>query len=662
MAHLKVNADELLNIFARSGENVAIIDSNGATYIAPEGPLDEIIVFGNRSLRLEEFGHLPDELLIRLKVGKRVSILLDDEFCTENSVGAFVRANPLRFSGFVRIGNPTNDVGSIARYIKVDGGNTDKWPKAALFDGCIGNDAKEFFENWHSIHSSKEILVLKPNQETTLPSAENFKNARISTSEDNKASCLYVLKNIFKSIDLINGKDAAEQGNACALFIIEGKNNISADTENLSAATRVVRLECDLEIISPRFARFLLDHLLNKSEISQNDLFNSDVFAEFFDKIVQIPRRFAQAATINFISSYDSFHPFANSQSELRVQLSPNFADHELLMRSACRLKQISIEHRWSALQQLSYDLPAPVAHCIAAFFTRDDAEHRGRVAGKLLDVAIELHTLVAVSVATDSFMPHAKGAAVAALTKAKKATLGTWIDSLLNPIVSCYSRERIRLLSGAPETNLSRLGPGGVYAMDGLFGVNTFNAIKEMQRVRNDEGQAHAGLGHEAQSEQLAEQVVNAFISYFEATRVLWATLSLNYCRTISTDLSDRKATFNQLSGSSYLLPNKQFIVPEDFDFTPGQLTLMPNRNLAEADRFLPIHVVSLYYAPKPKAFEPIFIYFFNQMLAQPNGSFSIVLNNYSYIEESRKTFSSNDKEISNLSQLLFPGTISHS
>lgn len=661
MIFFNVNAEELLSIFARSGENIAIIDRNGATYIAPDGQLDEIIVFGNRSLRLEEFGHLPDELLIRLKVGKRVSILLDDESCTENSVSAFARAYPLRFSGFIRIGNPTNGVESIARYIKVDGGETDKWPKAALFDGCIGNDAKEFFENWHAIQNSKDILVLKPNQETTLPRADNFKNAQISTSEEIKGSSLYVLKNVFKSIDIINGKDAAEQGTACALFIIEGENNISTDSENLGTATRVIRVECDLEIISPRFARFLLDHLLYKSEISKNDLFNSNVFVEFFDKIVQVPRRFAQAATINFISSYDSFHPFASSQSELRGQLTPNFTDHELLMRSACRLKQISIEHRWSALQQLSYDLPAPVAHCIAAFFTRDDAEHRGRVAGKLLDVAIELHTLVAVSVATDSFMPHAKSNAVAALTKAKKATLGTWIDSTLNPIVACYSRERIRLLSGAPETNLSRLGPGGVYAMDGLFGVNTFIAIKEMQRVRNDEGQAHAGLGHEAQSEQLAEQVVNAFISYFEATRVLWATLSLNYCRSISTDLSDRKATFNQLSGSSYLLPNKQFIVPEDFDFTPGQLALMPNRNLAEADRFLPIHVVALYYAPKPKAFEPIFVYFFNQMLAQPTGAFSIVLNNYSYIEESRKIFASNDKEISNLSQLLFPETISH-
>jgi hypothetical protein len=656
MVHFKANAQEVLKIFAQSGENIAVIDRNGATYVAADGALDEIIVFGNRSLKFEEFDQLPDELLVRLKIGKRVSILLDHKSSTENSVSAFVRAYPLRFTGFIRIGNPTNDVESIARYIKVDGGQTDKWPKGALFDGCIGNDAKEFCEHWHEMQSSRDIVVLKPNQETTLPRADSFKNAQCSASEDNKSASLYVLKNAFKSIDIINGKEAAEQGTACALFIVEGGNSISADTENLSADARVIRVECDLEIISPRFARFLLDHLLHQSEISQNELFNSNVFVEFFNKIVQIPRRFAQAATINFITSYDSFHPFANSQSLLRGQLSPNFRDYELLMRSACRLKQISIEHRWSALQQLSYDLPAPVAHCIAAFFTRDDAEHRGRVAGKLLDAAIELHTLVAVSVATDSFMPHAKSTAVAALTKAKKATLGTWIDSIFNPIVACYSRERIRLLSGAPETNLSRLGPGGIYAMDGLFGVNTFIAIKEMQRVRNDEGQAHAGLGHEAQSEQLAEQVVNAFISYFEATRVLWATLSLNYCRSISTDLSDRKATFNQLSGSSYLLPNKQFIVPEDFDFMPGQLALMPNRNLAEQDRFLPIHVTALYYAPKPKAFEPIFVYFFNQMLAQPNGTFSIILNNYSYIEESRKIFASHDKEILNLSQLLFP------
>lgn len=662
MAHFNVNAGELLNTFAQSGESVAIIDRNGATYIAPDGPLDEIIVFGNRSLGVEDFGHLPDELLARLKVGKRVSVLLDYKSSSENPVCAFVSPHPLRFNGFIRIGNPTNEIESIARYTKVEGGETDKWPKAALYDGSIGNETIEFFENWHAIQNTKDILVLKPNQETTLPRAESFRNALIATSEDNKGSNLYVLKNVFKSIDIISGKEAAEQGTACALFITEGGNNISLGTENLGAATRVIRAECDLEIISPRFARFLLDHLLHKSEFTQNELFNSNVFVEFFDKIVQVPRRFAQAATINFISSYDSFHPFANSQSELRGQLSPSFTDHELLMRSACRLKQISIEHRWSALQQLSYDLPAPVAHCIAAFFTRDDAEHRGRVASKLLDVAIELHTLVAVSVATESFMPHAKSTAVTALTKAKKATLGTWIDSILNPIAACYSRERMRLLSGAPETNLSRLGPGGVFAMDGLFGVNTFSAIKEMQRVRNDEGQAHAGLGHEAQSEQLAEQVVNAFISYFEATRVLWATLSLNYCRSISTELSDRKATFNQLSGSSYLLPNKQFIVPEDFDFTPGQLALMPNRNLAEADRFLPIHVVALYYAPKPIAFEPIFVYFFNQMLAQPNGTFSIVLNNYSYIEASRKIFSSNDKEISHLTQLLLPGAPSHS
>lgn len=662
MARFNVNAGELVNAFARSGESVAIIDGNGATYTAPVGAIDEIIIFGNRSLGVEEFGNLPYELLARLKVGKRVSILLDDKSSSENPVSSFVRAYPLRFNGFIRFGNPANEFESIARYTKVDGGESDKWPRAALYDGCIGSEANDFLRSWHAMHNTKESLVLKPNQETTLPRADIFKKALIGIPEDNKGSSLYVLKNVFKSIDLIGGIEAAEQGTACALFIAEGENSISLGKESLGTATRVIRAECDLEIITPRFARFLLDHLLHSSELSHSDLFNSNVFVEFFDNIVKVPRRFAQAATINFINSYDSFHPFANSQSELREQLSPNFTDHELLMRSACRLKQISIEHRWSALQQLSYDLPAPVAHCIAAFFTRDDAEHRGRVASKLLDVAIELHTLVAVSVATESFMPHAKSTAVAALTKAKKATQGTWIDSILNPIVACYSRERMRLLSGAPETNLSRLGPGGVYAMDGLFGVNTLTAIKEMQRVRNEEGQAHAGLGHEAQSEQLAEQVVNAFISYFEATRVLWATLSLNYCRSISTDLSDRKATFNQLSGSSYLLPNKQFIVPEDFDFTPGQLALMPNRNLAEADRFLPIHVVALYYAPKPIAFEPVFVYFFNQMLAQPNGTFSIVLNNYSYIDEHRKTLSSSDKEISHLTQLLLPGAPSHS
>jgi hypothetical protein len=245
---------------------------------------------------------------------------------------------------------------------------------------------------------------------------------------------------------------------------------------------------------------------------------------------------------------------------------------------------------------------------------------------------------------------------------KAKKATLGTWIDSILNQIVACYTRERVRLLTGATDTSLSRLGPGGVYAMDGLFGVNTYATIKEMQRIRNDDGQAHSGLGHEEQSEIFAEKVVNAFINYFEATRVLWATLSLNYCRSVSLDISDRKATFNQLSGSSFLLPNKQFIVPEDFDFTPGQLALMPNRNLPEADKFLPIHVAPLYYALKPKAFEPVFVYFFNQMNAQPDGSLSVTLNNYSYIEEPRKVFTSNEKDISDLAQFLCPGSNSRS
>jgi hypothetical protein len=221
MTRFNVNAGELLKTFAQSGESVAIIDRNGATYIAPDGPLDEIIIFGNRSLGVEEFGHLPDELLGRLKVGKRVSILLDDKSSSENPVSDFVRAYSLKFNGFVRIGNPTNDIESIARYTKVDGGESDKWPRAALYDGCIGNNAEEFLENWHAIQISKDILVLKPNQETTLPRADSFKKAQISTPEDNKGSNLYVLKNVFKSIDINNLTKEVFEINKASMRVLE---------------------------------------------------------------------------------------------------------------------------------------------------------------------------------------------------------------------------------------------------------------------------------------------------------------------------------------------------------------------------------------------------------------------------------------------------------
>ena len=647
---------EVLGSFSREGAEVAIIDEAGSAHSESlESTLDEIIILNGKSIAQDEAPIVPDSLMSRLKMGGKVSVLLGEHQIDVSPVSSFHGGPQLRFLGLLRIGRCKHDIAAIARYKKVDGGNHDAWPRAGFVEELAFDSADKFVMEWQVANNPKEFLELKPDPETFLPKAEYFLTALNGSAPGVKGTSHFILRNAFKSIDVLTANAAAEQGYACAFFICEGESSFTDSVITDNPATVVMRLECNLEVVSVRFAKFLIEHLLKRSNISGTEMFSTSTSKDLFDQIVVIPRKFAQEAMVSFIETYEVFRPFASSQTKLREQLSPLYPDYELLMRSACRLKQISIEHRWTALQQFSYDLPSPVAHCISAFFTRDHAEHRGRVAGKLLDVAIELHALVAVSVATDSFMPQAQSTAAGALLKAEKATLGTWIDSTLLPIKSVYTRERDKLLAGGSDAGLSRLGPAGIYAMEGLFGDQTYLAIKEMQRVRNDEGQAHTGLGRESQSELFAEQVINAFINYFESTRVLWSTLSLNYCRSVARDVTGYSATFNQLSGSNYLLPNKQMAVPADFAFIPGQLALMPNRNLSESDKFTPIPVTPLYFVNPPQEFGPIFIYFFNQLLSN-DGKTDYVLNNYSYIEDSRKTFSQDDSSIKHLTHFLAP------
>jgi hypothetical protein len=649
-----LDINEVVGAFAQEGADIAIIDKEGSAYADSSGcTLDEIIVLDGKTIAQDEGQIVPDGLMSRLKMGGRVSVLMGEHQADTSPISSFHGRQQLRFLGLLRIGRCKEDIAAIARYRKVEGGNHDTWPRAGFVEELEFNDAGKLVPGWQAANNTKEFLELKPDSETYLPKTEYFLNALNGSAPGIKGTGYYVLRNAFKSIDVLTANAAAEQGHACAFFMSEGESSFTDSVITTRPESVVMRFECNLEIISVRFAKFLIEHLLKRSGINGVELFSSSTSKEFFDQIVVIPRKFAQEAMVSFIETYEVFRPFASSQTKLREQLSPLYPDYELLMRSACRLKQISIEHRWTALQQISYDLPSPVAHCISAFFTRDDAEHRGRVAGKLLDVAIELHALVAVSVATDSFMPQAQSTAAGALLKAEKATLGTWIDSTLSPIKSAYTRERDKLLAGGSDAGLSRLGPAGIYAMEGLFGEQTYLAIKEMQRVRNDEGQAHTGLGRESQSEFFAEQVINAFINYFEATRVLWSTLSLNYCRSLARDITGFSATFNQLSGSSYLLPNKQIAVPADFVFNPGQLALMPNRSLAESDKFAPIPVTPLYFVSPPQEYGPIFIYFFNQIVSH-DGKTDYVFNNYSYIEDSRKTFAQEDSNIKLVSEFL--------
>jgi hypothetical protein len=78
-----------------------------------------------------------------------------------------------------------------------------------------------------------------------------------------------------------------------------------------------------------------------------------------------------------------------------------------------------------------------------------------------------------------------------------------------------------------------------------------------------------------------------------------------------------------------------------------------MPNRSLAESDKFAPIPVTPLYFVSPPQEYGPIFIYFFNQIVSH-DGKTDYVFNNYSYIEDSRKTFAQEDSNIKLVSEFL--------
>ncbi|MEB3211021.1 MAG: hypothetical protein VKL39_06680 [Leptolyngbyaceae bacterium] len=652
---------EIIRLFSLRGDSVGILHAGEAAQSAPDETLDEIICSGVRGVDQAE-PLIPEILYDRLKIGGRVSTLLDGNVLSRTSTSDLASIPLLRFTGLTLLRSGNCGVRAIARFKKVEGGSASNWTRASYISEAWPASPDKFVDWWHAASEAREVLNLKTSEGVFAPSEEAFEWSKGTYYDDASGADLYVFQSAFKSIDKLGAKSAAEEGSACAFFVIQGVEGFSDTAHNAPKEAQVLRYECDTDITSVSFAKFLLADLLTRSGSKPSDLFNDGVANELHHRLVAIPRKFAQEAIIAFVESYDRFKPFASSQRKIRDQLTPSYGDHELLMRSACRLKQISIEHRWTALQQLSYDLPSPVAHCITAFFARDQAEHRGIVAGKLLDVAIELHALVAISVATDSFMPQAQNTAVAAISKARKITLGTWIDSILNPISRSYLRERDRLLAGGSDSNLSRLGQGGIYAMEGLFGTNTYEAVKEMQKVRNEESQAHAGLGREAQSEQFAEKVISAFINYFEATRVLWSTVSLNYCVTVAKNLSGSQAKFNQLSGSSYLLPEKQFDVPADFKFNPGQLALMLNGRISDSESFNPVAITPLYYAEKPEGekFGPVFIYFINQIQTQQDNTALYVFNNYSYTDAPRKSLAENDPSMINLKKILDLGKTS--
>jgi hypothetical protein len=237
--------------------------------------------------------------------------------------------------------------------------------------------------------------------------------------------------------------------------------------------------------------------------------------------------------------------------------------------------------------------------------------------AGKFIDGIIQLHSLVAASIARMYFDPFVGGVITGMFDKRPHTELGNWMDEL--KAAKAAFDGQISLFASGKSSNISgRISPLILPSIGRLYDTSVCDILSDLQQTRNRKF-AHAGaLSHTEKQAVMVATKHNVF-EYLRLTAPFWSCLDLAMVCEVkqSSELKDTGCSLDLMRVCSDDLALRNVYCPgsNPDDFKQGAIVVV---NFDK--RFGPVPLLPLYFLQKRSAPDSEHIYFLSNKVRDGN------------------------------------------
>ncbi len=228
--------------------------------------------------------------------------------------------------------------------------------------------------------------------------------------------------------------------------------------------------------------------------------------------------------------------------------------------------------------------------------------------AGKFIDGIIQLHSLVAASIARMYFDPLVGGVIAGMFDKRPHTELGNWMDEL--KAAKAAFDNQIMLFASGKNSNISgRIAPLILPSVGRLYDTSVCDVLAELQQTRNRKF-AHAGALSHAEKQEVMLATKDKILKYLRLTEPFWSCLDLAMVCQVkpSSELKDTGCSLDliRVCSDDHAKSNVYCPGSSPADFKPGTIVIVNSEK-----RFGPVPLLPLYYLQKRSLPDSEHIYF---------------------------------------------------
>ena len=258
-------------------------------------------------------------------------------------------------------------------------------------------------------------------------------------------------------------------------------------------------------------------------------------------------------------------------------------------------------------IESESYAQPPRILYRAFNFIIKWESEYF-EPAGKFIDGMIQLHSLVAASIARSYLDPFVGGVIAGMFDKRPHTELGNWMDELKSAKVAFDNQ--IKLFASGKSSNISgRIPPLILPSIGRLYDTSVCDILVQLQQIRNRKF-AHAGALSDLEKEAVMLATKDYVLQYLRLTSPFWSCLDLAMVCEVkpSYDLKETGCSLElmRVCSDDHVMRNVYCPGSNPGDFKQGTIVVV---NFDK--RFGPVPLLPLYFLQKRSVPDSEHIYF---------------------------------------------------
>ncbi len=260
-----------------------------------------------------------------------------------------------------------------------------------------------------------------------------------------------------------------------------------------------------------------------------------------------------------------------------------------------------------AGIESESYAQPPRILFRAFNFIVKWESEYF-EPAGKFIDGIIQLHSLVAASIARTYLDPFVGGVIAGMFDKRPHTELGNWMDELKS--AKAAFDNQIKLFASGKSSNISgRIPPLILPSIATLYDTSVCDILVELQQIRNRKF-AHAGALSDLEKEAVMLATKDYVLQYLRLTSPFWSCLDLAMVCEVkpSYDLKETGCSLElmRVCSDDQVMRNVYCPGSNPGDFKQGTIVVV---NFDK--RFGPVPLLPLYFLQKRSVPDSEHIYF---------------------------------------------------